>query len=266
MSGDADRGVMKRSEISRLHRLLRQRARLTQAELGRRAGVGRWKVVDLERQRLSRLSVDEIDRCLEALDARLDLSVRYHGAAIERLLDEGHAALVAAFLRLLHKLGWETRVEVTFNDYGERGSIDIVAWHHVRLALLVVEVKSEVGSVEGTLRPFDIKCRLAPKIVRHQFGWEPSTVGRVLILPEDRTARRIVERHRAVFDQKLPRRSRDLRRWLRNPEGTTAGIWFLTIGDRTDTKRNPSAISRVRRPRPRSGAHGAEGSSGPEAA
>lgn len=210
--------------------------------------------------------MEEIDRCFEALDARLDLTVRYHGAAIERLLDEGHAGLVAAFLRLLHQLGWETRVEVTFNDYGERGSIDIVAWHRVRRALLVVEVKSEVGSVEGTLRPFDIKCRLAPKVVRHQFGWEPSTVGRLLLLPEDRTARRTVERHRAVFDQKLPSRSRDLRRWLRDPEGIAAGIWFLTIGDRADTKRNPSAIRRVRKPNPRSGAHPADRSKAPEAA
>ncbi|MEP7359962.1 MAG: hypothetical protein ABI744_00150 [Chloroflexota bacterium] len=243
---------MKRSDISRLHRLLRQRAGLTQEDLGKRSGVGRWKVVDLECHRLSKLTVDEIDRCFEALDARLDLAIRYHGAAVDRLLDEGHAALVAQFVRLLTRLGWETRVEVTFNNYGERGSIDIVAWHRGRRALLVVEVKSELSSLEGTLRPFDIKCRLAPRVVREQFGWEPSTVGWVLLLPEDRTARRNVERHRDVLDQKLPRRSRALHRWLRDPEGNVAGIWFLTNGGSADAKRNPSAIQRVRKPKPRS--------------
>lgn len=223
-------------------------------------------MVDLELQRLSRLTLDELDACFEVLDARLDLVVRYQGAAVERLLDEGHAALVTAFVRLLNHLGWETQVEVTFNNYGERGSIDIVAWHSDRRTLLVVEVKSELGSVEGTLRPFDIKCRLAPKVVREQFGWQAAIVGRVLLLPEDRTARRAVERHRDVLDQKLPGRSRQLREWLHDPVGAVAGIWFLTFGGVADGKRNPSAIRRVRKPKPRSGGQTTDGSSAPQAA
>jgi hypothetical protein len=172
------------------------------------------------------------------------------------LLDERHAQLIAAFVGLLSSLGWETRVEVSFNEYGDRGSIDVVGWNAERRALVVVEIKSELGSVEGTLRPFDVKCRLAAAVVRKRFGWEPRIVGRILLLPEDRTARRAVERHAAVIDPSLPVRSRELRAWLHDPVAAIGGVWFLSDGGPANTKRNPSAIRRVRRPKPRSRQHG----------
>jgi hypothetical protein len=237
---------MNRRELGRLTRLLRHRARLTQAELAERAAIGRWKVVDLEADRLSTLRLGEIERCLAVLDARLILSVSHRGAEVDRLLDEAHAALVAAIVRLLHRLGWETRVEVSFNEYGERGSIDVVGWHAGRRALVVIEVKSELASIEGTVRPFGVKCRLAPKVVAEQFGWRPLVVGRVLVLPEQRSARRAVERHIDVLNRVLPERSRTLRSWLHEPAGSIAGIWFLSdVGDAVVT-RNPSSLRRVR--------------------
>ena len=51
---------------------------------------------------------------------------------------------------------------------------------------------------------------------------------RVLVLPEDRTARRAIERHAAAVDAALPARSREVRTWLRQPVGSVAGVWFLT--------------------------------------
>jgi len=224
---------------------------LTQAQLAESAGVGRWKVVDLEAGRLERLTIDEIDLCLAELDARLVLSVAHHGAELDRLLDQNHAALVARVVRLLTQLGWQVRVEVTFNDYSDRGSIDVLGWRARERALLVIEVKSELGSIEGTLRPFAVKCRLAAKIAGQQFGWRPALIGRVLVLPEDRTARRVAERHSAVLDTLLPARSREVRTWLRNPRRPIGGIWFLSDVGGADAKRNPSSIRRVRRPRPR---------------
>jgi hypothetical protein len=40
---------------------------------------------------------------------------------------------------------------VTFSIYGERGSIDLLAWHSETRTLLVVELKSELTSIEETL-------------------------------------------------------------------------------------------------------------------
>lgn len=237
---------MNRRDVGRLTRLLRHRARLTQAELAERAGVGRWKVIELEADRLAELRLGEIERCLAALDARLFLSVSHRGAEIDRLLDEAHATLVAAIVRLLRALGWETRVEVSFNEFGDRGSIDVVGWHAGIRALVVIEVKSELASIEGTLRPLDVKCRHAPKVVGEQFGWRPAVVGRILVLPEQRTARRAVERHADVLDGALPARSRALRSWLRDPQKPIAGIWFLSDVGIAAVTRNPSSVRRIR--------------------
>ena len=44
-------------------------------------------------------------------------------------------------VRLLVAAGWEVVPEATFNEFGERGSIDILAFHPKHGALLVVEVK-----------------------------------------------------------------------------------------------------------------------------
>ena len=180
------------------------------------------------------------------------MNATYHGASADRMIDERHATIVAARVDWHTRIGWEPRVEVSFADYGERGSIDLLGWHAERRAVVIEEIKSELGAIEGTLRPLDVKCRLAPKIVRERFGWSALNVGRILVLPEDRTVRRQVERHAKVLRAALPATSRELRAWMRCPTGPIAGIWFLSDGQHANAKRNPSAIRRVRRPRPRS--------------
>ncbi len=239
--------------LGRLVRTLRHRARLTQQQLADRCGIKRWKIVKLEAGDIATLRFGDVSQCLGALDARLDIRAWYHGAAGERVMDELHSLLVGAMVKLLRDLGWEVRVEVSFSTYRERGSIDILAWHPPTRALAVGEIKSELGSIEGTLRPFDVKFRLARSIARERFGWQPLVIGRVLVLPEDRTARRAVDRHSLVLDAALPERSRALRTWLGDPVGDIAGIWFMTDVRHLNGMRNPSAIRRVRRPRPRSG-------------
>jgi hypothetical protein len=192
------------------------------------------------------MKVGDIERSFAALGADLRLSAWWRGAAIDRLLDESHALLVGAVVERLKRLGWLVEVEVSFSDYGDRGSIDVLAWHPASRSPAVFEVKSEMGGVDPTLRPLDIKARLAPKIAR-RFGWVSSgPVGRILVLPEDRTARRDVARHANVINVALPARAREIRTWLRAPAGPLAGVWFLTYVGVTDARRNPSALRRVR--------------------
>jgi hypothetical protein len=225
---------------------------MTQEQLARRSGVARWRIVKLEAGAISDLRVRDVDRCLSALDARLDLRAWYHGAAGDRLLDERHAALVGRAVREMQRNGWEIRVEVSFSDYGDRGSIDILGWHAVERSLAVEEIKSELGSIEGTLRPFDIKCRLAGKIARERFGWDAATIGRILILPNETAARRAVERHSSALNASLPARSRAIRSWLREPAEPIGGIWFVSDVQLANGKRNPSGIQRIRPTQPRS--------------
>ncbi|MEP7159414.1 MAG: helix-turn-helix transcriptional regulator [Chloroflexota bacterium] len=233
--------------IGRVHRTLRHRARLTQKALSAKCGVPRWKVGRLEADEIDALRFEEVERCLMALGAELEVRVRYRGAAADRMIDEAHARLVARIVEALRRLGWDSRVEVTFSEWGERGSYDILAWHSGTATLLVIEVKSEIATVEGTLRPIDIKLRLAPAVALKRFRWHARLVGQVLVLPEHRTARRAVERHAEVLRAALPSTSREIRAWLRNPESAIAGIWFISAPSGKDWSRSPSSVQRIRR-------------------
>jgi hypothetical protein len=99
----------------------------------------------------------------------------------DRLLDEAHAALVAEAAKRLRHLGWDVQVEVTYSHFGERGSFDILAWHPSSRVVLAVEVKTDMPSLEGTLRKLDEKARLAATVGREPFGWQARSVGRMLV-------------------------------------------------------------------------------------
>jgi len=239
-------------QLSRVHRALRKRLGLTQAELSRRSGVQRNKISELEGFNFSRVTVRELDRCFSTMDASVRFWAEWNGAGLDRLLDEGHAILVGAVVSTLRALGWQVEIEVSFANFGDRGSIDVLAWQESTRTLLVVEVKTELASLEGLLRPLDVKVRLAGAIAEERFGWRAVHVARLLVLPEDRTARKAIARHADVFAAALPARNREVRRWLASPEGSLAGLLFLSSSQLVGVKRNPSAIQRVRRPPPRS--------------
>lgn len=210
------------------------------------SGVSRQKVSRVERGDLAKLTWADIEKCFEALGARVDLRVTWRGAALDRLLDEGHARLSEMVVRLLRRLGWAVQLEVSFSHFGERGSIDILAWHAATRSLLVIEIKTELASVEGLLRPLDVKVRLAATVAAERFGWRAVSVSRLVVLPEDSAARRALARHERVFANALPARSREVRRWLAQPDAAIAGLWFLSDASSVSTTRNLSAVQRVR--------------------
>ena len=158
------------------------------------AGLSQGSVSRVELGRLSRLSVASLRGLARALDADLVLTVRWRAGDLDRLLDEGHAALLGRTADLLVRFGWSVVPEVTFAVYGERGSIDLLALHPKMATLLVIEIKTELVSVEETLRRHDTKVRLAPRLALERLGWKSRSVSRLLVLPDTSTARRRVRR------------------------------------------------------------------------
>jgi transcriptional regulator with XRE-family HTH domain len=207
-------------------RALRRRRGWTQAELGRRARCSAALISRVERGLATRIRADQLDRIVGALGARLRAHVLWEGEELDRLLDRSHAGIVEAVATSL-TAGWIVIPEATFQVRGERGSIDILAWHPIARALMVVEVKSVVPDVQATLAGIDRKARLAP-VLAHDRGWDPAFIGRILVLPDDRTARRRVHAFAATFHLALPARTREVRRWLAKPAGSMAGILFLS--------------------------------------
>jgi len=193
------------------------------------AHVSRSTVSRIELGSVEEVAVRTIDAIFRALSARLELVVTWNAEALDRLLDADHAALVEAVARTLRVLGWDVAVEVSFNVRGERGSIDILAFHGATGMLLVVEIKSVIPDLQATLHVLDRKARLAATIARDR-GWIARGTARLLVVPDNRTARRRVSMHEATFTAALPERTVAVRRWLRqpDPEHPLAGLWFLS--------------------------------------
>lgn len=170
----------------------------------------------------------------------------WNGEALDRLLDADHARIVECVVRLLAVDGWQCATEVSFSVYGERGTIDVLAFHPGTRTLLVIEVKSVVPDLQQMLGSIDRKVRLALRIARDR-GWEAVGVGRLLVIGESRTARRRVSAHEATFRAVLPARTWAVRRWLRHPDPVRpiAGVWFLSAGT-TTSARHRVTRSRVR--------------------
>jgi transcriptional regulator with XRE-family HTH domain len=208
-------------------RALRRRRRWTQQRLADDVGVSRSVIARIETGRADRVTVRTLVRVASALGGTISVRVLWHGAGLDRLLDAAHADLTERTLRLLGDLGWSVATEVSFNVRGDRGTIDILAFHEPSGSLLVVEIKSVVPDMQAMLGTLDRKVRLAREIAAGR-GWRIRTVSRLLVLPDDRTARRRVDRHAATFATALPERTVASRRWLADPDGTMAGILFLT--------------------------------------
>ena len=172
----------------------------------------------------------------------------WRGADLDRLLDADHARLVAATARRLEAAGWIPRLEITYSEYGERGSVDVLGLRPVERACLVVEVKSTIASAEATGRKVDEQARLAPTIVAEREGWRPEVVGRVLVLPETSSLRRLMVETSALA-RMLPVDATAVRAWLRRPTRTLAATWFLSGSSGSAVGRG----SRVRVPKASAG-------------
>jgi transcriptional regulator with XRE-family HTH domain len=208
----------------------------TQAQLGDRAGVSQVAVSRAERGAAQAVSLPALDRIARALGARASLRLYWHGENLDRLLDAAHAGLVEQVVQLLRANGWEVVPELTFSVYGERGSIDVLAWHPGHRALLVVEVKSTVADMQAMLAGIDRKLRLAPGLATER-GWVVRHTSRLLVLPGDSTARRRIDAHAATVSQVLPLRTVAVRRWMRKPEGPMGGVLFLAGSQHSTMRR-----------------------------
>lgn len=173
------------------------------------------------------MRVEDIRGHFTRLGATVRVSAWWNGAALDRLLDERHAAVIEGFIGELQRFEWRAATEVTFSEWGERGSIDVLGAHDPTRSIIVGEAKSEWGSVEETIRVLDVKTRLGLSVAKDRFGFVPARIGVLLVFPEDRTARRIAQRYEATLSSAFPARNVAIKRWLRRPDGPLRGLWFL---------------------------------------
>jgi transcriptional regulator with XRE-family HTH domain len=234
------------TNISRSVRFMRLRKGWPQRVLGRIAGVSREMVSRVERGDVSGMTLGSIEQVAQALGASVSLQLRWHGEQLDRLMDAAHAAIQQSVAELLTGLGWIVRVEVSFNRYGERGRVDIVAFHPALRILLIIEVKSALGDLQETLGRLDVKVRLARQIARDLDWTDVAAVIPVLVIGDSRVARRTVAAHAALF-ARFSLRGRLALAWLRQPTSAPPGLlWFANRPDshQATIQRGPRAPRR----------------------
>ena len=191
---------------------LRRAKGLSQGQLGAKLGISQQQMSRLEAD-VRRASLGALERWSEALGAYLAVEVRVSGG--RALLDARHAAIQNSLARKLRLDGWIVETEVSFNHYGDRGRIDVLAFHPSMRIVLVVEVKTRITDVQDVLGKLDVKKRIAPMLARDR-GWSVAAIVPALVISEDRTSRRRVADHPALFEP-FRLRARAARSWLGRP-------------------------------------------------
>jgi transcriptional regulator with XRE-family HTH domain len=227
-------------------RALRHRRGWRQADLAAAARVSQSVVARIALGLAGRMTVEKVEAVAAALGARIDLRLLWQGEGLDRLLDHDHATIVEVVARRLRACNWDVRTEVTFWIRGERGSVDILGWHAATRTVLVVEVKSVVPDIQAMLGSHDRKSRLGSEIAR-TVGWDAVVVGRLLVIGDNRTARRRIEARRETFSAALPDRFLQVRRFLTDPTAVSPlrGLIFLSASPHPTTRHRQSRTTKA---------------------
>jgi len=236
-----------------------------QVDLASVAGVSRTTVARIETGRVEELTVKTLRKVGGALEVSLQILPRSRGAELDRTVNARHAALAeAAMRRLRSQPGWVVRPEVSFSIWGERGIVDLLAWHEASRSIVVIELKTAIIDVGELLGTLDRKRRLARRIAA-SVGWAAEHVSVALIVAEGSTNRRRIADHGDTFRAALPDGGSRWRAWLRMPAGEVRALTFVSdvrpgnirsgfaTRQRVPTRANDRRAARPRTNRPSQG-------------
>jgi hypothetical protein len=184
-----------------------------------------------------------------ALGADVDIRIRWQGADLDRITSAAHAELhesIAAYLARWPE--WIWRPEVSFSIWGERGVIDILAWHAGSRSLLIIELKTELTDPQDLVATMGRRVRLGREIARG-LGWHPTSVSAWVIVVESSTNRRRVAHHSRLLRTAFPDDGHAIRRWLRAPGGSVSALSFWSEVHPGSVRRSVGHVKRVRQPR-----------------
>ena len=172
----------------------------------------------------------------------MDLVARWRAGDLDRLLNARHSKLHESVARMFRDdlPAWAFRPETSFAIYGERGVIDILAWHAGHRALLVIELKTDIVDVNDLVGTVDRKRRLAAQVAA-EFGWVPETVSVWVIVADGRTNRARIAVHNAMLRAAFPTDGRSIRGWLRDPARAVSAlsIWHNDHGENVKADARP---------------------------
>jgi transcriptional regulator with XRE-family HTH domain len=229
-------------------RQVRIRRGLRQLDIARAAGVSQATISRIERGHLAPLSFDVVRSVGSVLDIRVEAVARWRAGDIDRMLNARHSALHELVARRFAGLpDWETRPEVSFAIYAERGVVDLLAFHAGRAMLLVIELKTDIADVNELLGTVDRKRRNGVEIARG-LGWPAVRGDRVsvwIIVAEGATNRRRLAAHRSMLRAGFPVDGRHIGPWLRDPREPVRALSIWSDSHRQTARTSLHAVRRV---------------------
>lgn len=228
-------------QVGARFRAVRIRRGWRQADVGRKVGLSPSVISRIERGHIERLQLGTILAVARALDIQVTLAARSRGADLDRLVSGRHAALHESVARWFADgfPGWIREPEVSLSIYGERGIIDILAWHPAHRALVIIELKTDIVDVNELVGRMDQRRRLAVRIAEDR-GWDPLTISVWVIVANGRTNRARLAAHRTLLRNAFPVDGRSIRGWLRRPDRRIAA---LSLWDRVESGSAPGAFA-----------------------
>ena len=221
-----------------------------QIDVALHARVDRSVVSNIERGHLEHVAIGTLLKVARALEIQVTISTRWRGGDLDRLISGRHSGLHEAVARWFATdlPEWVLAPEVSYSIYGERGVIDILAWHPGRAVLLVIELKTEIADVNDLIGSMDRRQRLAWQIA-HDRGWQPRIVSVWVLIADGRTNRARLAIHRALLRNAFPADGRSILGWLRRPDGEIRALSLWSRASTGTTGTGFAARHRVRRPR-----------------
>lgn len=235
--------------VGHVFRAVRVRNRWRQVDVAERAGVSATSVGRAERGQSDQLTVHALLAIATALGIRLDFEPRWRGGELGRLLSAGHSSMHDQMATLFARRSeWMAQPEVSFAIYGERGVIDILAFHPASRSLLVIELKTEIVDIQAMIGTVDRYLRLASRIAAAR-GWRAAHVSGWLVVRDSMANRRRVAAHAHVLRAAFPADGRGMRRWLIQPVSSIRALSFLSDRHPRNARGSTTGVRRVRQPR-----------------
>ena len=191
----------------------------SQREMAGRLGTNQSAIRRLESSATRLLDVALASAAMNLLGIVFSLDANGPGIATRReQQDAVHARCVAYVVRRLERDGWIVVVEVEIGSGRLRGWIDILAYHPVHRALLVIEVKTVLDDVGRLLRTLGWYTR-SSRAAAAARGWRPTRIAwLVAVLATDEADARITA-NRWLLGRELPGAPDPMRAWIRDAAG-----------------------------------------------
>lgn len=215
--------------MGRVLRMLRLRKGWRQSDVAARAGISSSAIGRHESGAIGLL--DLLERHAAVFGLRVDVLVVGRAGSLIRLGDEEHARIVETVAAWFGEHGFLTETEASFSEWGERGRIDLLAFHPATGTLVIVEAKTQLLDLQDLFGGLNVKERLAATIAERR-GWKVAGCVTVLAVANTAANRRVVREHPSLFAEFDTRRlsiaalrvGSRLMHWLKADGG--AGSWL----------------------------------------